>query len=424
MDKMNTYSAAVILYILFVLNIRQQSLACSPGPSSKGPSHHPRVSTPLTLKQRVPDVSEQTLGASGASEGRIVRGTPRFDELLVKNTNSDIQFKDEEGTGADRLMTQRCKDKVNTLAISVMNYWPGVQLRVIEAWDEGDGLHEENSLHYEGRAVEITTSDRDKSKYGQLARMAVDAGFDWVSYASRNYVHCSVRSESSAAATDGGCFYVGSNVILESGEQKPMGDVEIGDRILVVKRDGTVDFSEVLLLMDQRPLQDTLFNVIHTRDPSYKLSLTPEHLVYMSVTNSSFEDSQAVFASDVKEGQYVYTFRQTGDLWKVVPTLVTRVNLEEYTGAVAPLTREGSIIVDGVAASSYAVIRDEWIAHFAFAPVRWLNLLPSIGWSETENIDSKPEDGQPYLHWYPRLLYKYGSYIVNKRFYEGFVLPD
>lgn len=103
---MNTYSATVIFCILFVLNIRQQSLACSPGPSSKGPSHHPRVSTPLKLKQRVPDVSEQTLGASGASEGRIVRGTPRFEKLLVENTNSDIQFKDEEGTGADRLMTQ------------------------------------------------------------------------------------------------------------------------------------------------------------------------------------------------------------------------------------------------------------------------------------------------------------------------------
>lgn len=62
--------------------------------------------TPLVFKQHVPNLFENSERASGSRDGKIERDDSRFKNMLIPNYNSDIIFKDEEGTGADRLMTQ------------------------------------------------------------------------------------------------------------------------------------------------------------------------------------------------------------------------------------------------------------------------------------------------------------------------------
>lgn len=143
----------------------------------------------LEIGDKVPAMSE--VAACGAISKKIKRSDPEF-AALVSNSNTQIVFKDEEGTGADRMMSQKMCDRLNALAESVASEWTGVKLRVTEAWDEDDE-HAGSSLHYEGRAADLTTDPIDGSKLGRLGRLAVDAGFDWVWFENAAHVHVSVK---------------------------------------------------------------------------------------------------------------------------------------------------------------------------------------------------------------------------------------
>ncbi|AWP12977.1 putative indian hedgehog B protein-like [Scophthalmus maximus] len=408
-----------------VLLLAPASEGCGPG-RGYGKRRLPKKLTPLAYKQFSPNVAEKTLGASGRPEGKITRNSERFKEL-TPNYNTDIIFKDEEDTGADRLMTQRCKDKLNSLAISVMNMWPGVKLRVTEGWDE-DGHHSEDSLHYEGRSVDITTSDRDRNKYAMLARLAVEAGFDWVYYESKAHIHCSVKSEHSVAAKTGGCFPGDAQVTLEGGATRQMRELRPGDRVLASSTtdgSGPLLYSPVLSFLDRQPNITKIFYTIGT-DTGLNITLTAAHLIFVSdCTGGQSEpggeeevketllgsmpgdrpswraDLRSVFASEVRPGQCVLAPPvKVGS--QAAFSVVTFVEEQRSTGLYAPLTQHGSIVVNGVLASCYAAVDNHHLAHWALAPLRFFYSL--LGPSEPQT------DG---LHWYPWLLQKLGQMLLD-----------
>lgn len=94
----------LVLVIVVFFSILQSVMPCGPGRGIGGPRRSRRI-TPLVFKQHVPNVSEDSRAASGVHEVKITRNHEKFKDLET-NYNEDIIFKDEEGTGADRVMTQ------------------------------------------------------------------------------------------------------------------------------------------------------------------------------------------------------------------------------------------------------------------------------------------------------------------------------
>ncbi|XP_046612357.1 sonic hedgehog protein A isoform X2 [Neodiprion virginianus] len=329
---------------------------------------------------------------------------------------------------------RRCKEKLNTLAISVMNQWPGVKLRVTEGWDE-EGKHATDSLHYEGRAVDVTTSDRDRSKYGMLARLAVEAGFDWVYYESRSHIHCSVKSESSLAGKSGGCFPGRSIVRTEDGFNKSLDQLEIGERIAALDSAGKIVYSEVIAFLDRSPEERRQFVRITTAS-GRALTLTPSHLVPVSLESGSTTE----FAAKVRVGDQILVRESDRGVETLRWDRVASTRLVIEKGIFAPLTTEGTVLVDDVVASCYAVVDSQFVAHSAFLPMRiWTNIksgvariarifvAPLSAWSEFrpgigEDHEVKYPENTPSInamrfqprgiHWYASMLYTVSFYVL------------
>lgn len=143
--------------------------------------------------------------AAGPMLCRIEPGSCGYHHL-VGNLDPEIVFKREEEPPLDRediLMHPAMLLPLYHLNELVLAEWKGdVRLRVTDAYDsllEHDlGQPDENrksSLHFEGRAIDLTTWPIEPDRYGRLCSLAHCAGFDWV-HNEGDHCHAAISAES------------------------------------------------------------------------------------------------------------------------------------------------------------------------------------------------------------------------------------
>uniref|UniRef100_A0A914UWB9 Hint domain-containing protein n=1 Tax=Plectus sambesii TaxID=2011161 RepID=A0A914UWB9_9BILA len=228
-----------------------------------------------------------------------------------------------------------------------------------------------------------------------------------------------------------------------------MADLQIGDRILTINSDGNIVASPIILFLD-RSVNVVDQYVLVTLTDNQELRMSPDHLIFRLKNRQSFKSdadhralkllwnsgnvshemrhitgndsghfktprplrlgyfndhrfeppdvssttglwslTEATLAKNLQRGDFVLQRDADNDhlLW----VKVTAIGKIYDRGAYAPLTAEGTLLVNGVVASCYAATRHEKLAHFSMAPIRWLSYLTTFERSSG-------------LHFYAKLL--------------------
>jgi hedgehog protein len=199
-------------------------------------------------------------------------------------------------------------------------------------------------------------------------------------------------------------------VQTSNGSLLRLDELRVGERILAFDTTtGSFTYSEVILFLDRDPEQRREFLRLRTAS-GRTLTVTPSHLLVVVRNTSDTYRVQAVFADRVRVGDRVLIHN------RLEPEIDTVISTEAILrrGVYAPLTREGTVVVDSIVASCYAVVDSQSIAHWSYAPFRlyasFLRLFSKSVLS-VRSISEAPVG----VHWYANILYTVAKHILPNR---------
>ena len=224
--------------------------------------------------------------------------------------------------------------------------------------------------------------------------------------------------DSSIAIKTGGCYPGDSLVRLADGRTSTMDQLSVGDQVLAMDTQGQLTYSDVILKMHTDTQTPVTYYTIHT-DSGRTLTVTPGHLVYVSESNDTkAPDATPIFASRIAVGDYIFHGSDTS----VTPLRVTKINAVVKRGAYAPLTAHGTIVVDDVITSCYAMIDNHALAHWALWPVRMYRHVQRflLGMASLDHRDCCDDVTSASrcacwegVHWYISLLHDLGRVLIS-----------
>ena len=185
------------------------------------------------------------------------------------------------------------------------------------------------------------------------------------------------------------CFPGEATVAMADGSTRRMDELRIGDRVAVMRPDGTRGFDEIYLFTHKDAVATNAYRTL-TLESGRELTLSPRHFIPVATDGGAGWDARVVKAAEeVGPGDVIWYENADGSL---ASAAVTAVATQARQGLFNPLTMGGTILVDGVVASAHSDWFLDGIASPAtqdvvyqalFLPVRALYRLIGPEWTET-----------------------------------------
>lgn len=205
------------------------------------------------------------------------------------------------------------------------------------------------------------------------------------------------------------CIDAEANAIMADGSLKRIGSLEIGDRVATLDKAGQISSTDVIMMMDISDQESNFLNITTSSNKNIRVSGT--HLV-------SIPGGQFKFAKELYRGDSIVTYDSA--LKAQTTETIKSILIEPVVGYAAPLTMSGTLLVENILLSNYALLESHDLAHSVMAPVRWWYQINSeMRQYMPKSISSSFEIEKQLngTHWLPGVMHAFNTYTNLVKFH-------
>lgn len=161
------------------------------------------------------------------------------------------------------------------------------------------------------------------------------------------------------------CFPSDATVDVLDGGKMSLSSLQVGTQVRVIDENNQIGYSPIIAFLHRELDEQALYRRIRTKNALIELS--KRHLI-------NHHQHGFVWAEKLVQGDEILVVSADHENQTQWEEIIEITNVQKQ-GLMAPLTDQGTIIVNNVHASCYALVKSHEVAHFALAPYRFYRRL-------------------------------------------------